>query len=279
VQAIFTADTNQLAVHETETRTSEAHPGSYIEITVDFEALSRFDRNWSIFVHLVTADEIIIGQRDVYPGRGLLATTDMQAGYSWRNPIAIFVPATAYTPNTVEVRLGWYDLATGQRMSLENGAEMLTIGTVNLQPSLLSDLPNPQQINFGNMIELIGYDISTLNPASGDTLELTLYWRALQPLERDYVVFANILDPQTFTKYAESNAMPVQWTRPTSTWTVGEIVEDVHTLTVVENVAEGVFPIEIGLYLQQEGFPRLGVIGTYNNYVYLTPVRIESAGE
>jgi 4-amino-4-deoxy-L-arabinose transferase-like glycosyltransferase len=278
VQAIFTANTNQIAVHETEIHNSEVHPGSYVEITVDFEALTTFDRNWSIFVHLVTTDEIIIGQRDMYPGRGLLATSDMQAGYNWRNPIAIFVPATAYTPNTVEVRLGWYDLATGQRMSLENGAEMLTIGTVNLLPSLLSDLPNPQQINFGNLIELIGYDISTLHPASGDTVELTLYWRALQPLEQDYVVFAHILDPQTFTKYAESNAMPMQWTRPTSTWAVGEIVEDTHTLTVIDNAA-GMFPIEIGLYLQQEGFPRLGVIGTYDNYVYLTPVRIESASE
>jgi hypothetical protein len=126
---------------------------------------------------------------------------------------------------------------------------------------------------------LIGYDISTLNPASGDTVELTLYWRALQPLERDYVVFANIIDPQTFTKYAESNAMPVQWTRPTSTWAVGEIIEDTHTLTVIENAAAGVFPIEIGLYVQEEGFPRLGVIGTYDNYIYLTPVRIESVSE
>ncbi|MDQ7033387.1 MAG: glycosyltransferase family 39 protein [Anaerolineae bacterium] len=278
-QAIFTSDDSQIALYNAEIRTPQVSPDSYVEITVDFAALTEYDRNWSIFVHLVTEDEIIVGQRDIFPARGLLATSDLETGYAWHNPIAIFVPQTAYTPNTVEVRLGWYDIRTGQRMTLENGDEMLTLGQVDLTSRDKSEIPNSQSINFGNLIELLGYDITTLNPSLGDTIDLTLYWRALQPIERDYVVFANIIDPTTFTKYAASNAMPVQWTRPTSTWEVGEIIQDTHTLTIADNAVSGVYPIEVGLYLQQDGFPRLGIMGTYDNFAYLTPMRIESERE
>jgi hypothetical protein len=278
-QAVFTFDDSQIAVYATHILTPQAYPDSYIEITVDFGTLTSFDRNWSIFVHLVTEENIIIGQRDVYPARGLLATSDLQAGYSWRNPIAIYIPKTAYTPNMVEVRLGLYDYATGQRMTLENRAETLALGQVELIPQTISEIPNPQSINFGNRIALVGYDINTLNPMQGEPLELMLYWQALAPIENDYVVFANIIDPATLTKYAESNAMPVQWTRPTTTWTVGEIIEDEHILTISENAVSGVYPIEVGLYLQQEGYPRLGVMGTYDNFIYLTPVRIGRESE
>ena len=105
---------------------------------------------------------------------------------------------------------------------------------------------------------------------------MTLYWRRLQPIENDYVVFANIIDPQTLTKYADSNAMPVEWTRPTSTWEADEIIVDTHTLTISPDAIDGVYQLELGLYLQEDGFPRLPRIGTYDNFIYLTPFRIES---
>jgi hypothetical protein len=273
-QAVFSFKTNQIAVYDAGIVTPQVHPGTYVEVTVDFGALTTFDGNWSLFVHLVTEEEIIIGQRDIYPGRGLLATSDLQAGYAWHNPIAIYVPKTAYTPNTVKIRLGWYDLLTGQRMTLENGAEMFTLGQVEITHKNDTEIPNPQTINFSNLIELVGYDITTLNPKQGETVELTLYWQALQPIDWDYVVFANIIDPQTFTKFADSNAMPVQWSRPTSTWQTDEIIVDTHTLTVSENAVSGVYAIEVGLYLQEDGFPRLSIMGTYDNFVYLTPLRI-----
>jgi hypothetical protein len=161
-------------------------------------------------------------------------------------------------------------------MSLDSGSETLSIGQVDLL-SAESDfeVPNPQNINFDNQIELIGYDISSLTSAAGETVELTLYWRALETMSTDYVVFANIIDRQTLTKYADSNAMPVEWTRPTSTWTVGEIIEDKHKLTIRDDAEAGIYQIELGLYLQKEGFTRLPVIGTYDNLIYLNDFRIK----
>jgi 4-amino-4-deoxy-L-arabinose transferase-like glycosyltransferase len=272
---IFSADNTEIALLDSRLPENAVQVGDYVQFELDFEMLSETDENWSLFVHLVSPEGIIIGQRDVYPAKGLVATSDLAEGDSWQNPIAVYVPQTTYAPISIEIRLGWYYLPTGERMTLPDGSEMLSLGQVDLLPAPSNfDVPNPQNINFGNRIELIGYDISTLSAEAGETIELTLYWRALQSMNADYVVFANIIDRQTLTKYADSNAMPVEWTRPTSTWEIGEIIEDRHRLTISDDAESGVYQIELGLYLQEEGFPRLSVIGTYDNLVYLTSFRV-----
>ncbi len=274
-QATFTGGAGIIAVTESDLPETSVIAGDYLHFTVDLAVHEPFDRDWSLFVHLVSPEGIILAQRDVYPGSGSLTTSDLAIGRAWKNEIAVLIPPTTYAPQTAEVRLGWYHLPSGERMTLENGGEMLSLGEVEIHPKLsVLNVPNPQNMNFGSVIELAGYDLSTLAAYPGETLELTLYWQALQPIAQDYVVFANVIDPATFTKYAESNAMPVQWTRPTSTWATGEIIIDTHTLTIREDAVPGVYPIELGLYLQEDGFPRLDLLGTYQNFLHLTPVRI-----
>lgn len=273
---VFSAENTEIAVLDIRLPENAVQVGEYVQFELDFELLSETDPNWSLFVHLVSPEGIIVGQRDVYPAKGLVATSDLATGDSWQNPIAVYVPPTTYAPTSVDIRLGWYHLPTGERMNLASGSETLTIGQVDLLPAQSEyDVPNPQNINFGNQIELVGYDISALSAEAGETVELTLYWRGLQSMSADYVVFANIIDRQILTKYADSNAMPVEWTRPTSTWEQGEIIEDKHTLTIRDETESRVYSLELGLYLQEEGFPRLPVIGTYNNLVYLTDFRIK----
>lgn len=262
---------------------SQAQPESYAEVALNLQIEKPVAHDWSLFVHLVTPDGVIIGQRDVYPGSGLLATSDLEAGSAWHNPIAIWIPPTAYAPMTLDVEIGWYDLKTGERMRQEDGAETLNIGSVELVPRPDPEnlgVENPIRINFGNEIELVGYKLTDLSPAAGDTVELTLYWRRLRPMTTDYKVFANIIDPPTLTKYASSDGMPVNWQAPTSTWTPGTIIEDTHTLTVDPNAPPGIYEIEIGFYAETSdgNFERLRIItpdgGMANNYVYLSRVRI-----
>lgn len=253
--------------------------GDYARIEMRWQVEQPLARDWSLFVHLLTPDGVIIAQRDIYPGGGTLATSDLPAGFAWENPVAIFVPETAYAPTRVEVVTGWYHLPTGERLHLNNGADTISLGTFQLEPRPSDNsLPNPQQINFGGLIELAGYAISDLSPAAGDEIALTLYWRALTPIARDYTVFAHIVDPPTQTLYAGSDAQPAAWTRPTSSWQVGEIIEDRHTLRVDPNTPPGIYEVEIGLYLQEEGFKRLRVIAadgtTERDYAYLSRVRV-----
>ena len=89
----------------------------------------------------------------------------------------------------------------------------------------------------------------------------------------------------TLTKYAASNAMPVAWTAPTSTWQPGEIIKDIHLLSVDPNAPSDIFEVEIGLYTQDEAgiFTRLRIVpeigGSADNFLRLSSVRILPADE
>jgi 4-amino-4-deoxy-L-arabinose transferase-like glycosyltransferase len=286
VYTFTTPSGGSIGIIKSEVLTEVAQPEGYVNINSTLQITKPLDRDWSLFVHLVTPDGVIISQRDVYPGEGKLATSDLQSGYTWDNPVSIWIPATAYAPMKLNVEIGWYDLQTGERMKLADGAETLTIGQVDLQPRTDAenlDVPNPIRINFDNQIELVGYEITDLSPTAGDTVELTLYWRAMQKITQDYKIFANILDPKTLTKYAASDGMPVNWNAPTTTWKPGEIIKDAHTLKVDPNTPPGIYETEIGWYLQAEdgSFPRLRIVtpdgGMADSYLNLSRVRVVTA--
>ncbi|MGH2541456.1 MAG: hypothetical protein ACRDIB_01580, partial [Ardenticatenaceae bacterium] len=197
-----------------------------------------------------------------YPGRGTIATSDMAAAYAWRERIFVGVPEAAYTPGELEAYVGWYHLPTGERMHLADGSEMIMIGTLHLapRPSPLG-VPNPLSVNFGDRIELVGYELSTLNPLPGGEVELTLFWRALRPVEHDYIVFAHLIHAATATGQGASDAMPAQGQAPTSTWATEQVVTDRHRFIVNPPAPPGLYELEIGLYLHQPdgSFTRLPI--------------------
>lgn len=264
--------------------TPEVRPEDYVEIELDWQIDAPLARDWSLFVHLVTEDGVIVSQRDIYPGGGTLATSDLAAGYAWRNPLAIWVPPAAYAPSLLDVRVGWYHLPSGERLILADGEEMITVGQVALEPRPAldgaADVPNPIRINFDRQIELVGYALSSLSAEPGASLELTLYWRGLAPIANDYIVFAHIIEPMTMSIYAGSDAAPAGWSAPTSTWQTGAVVEDRHTLTLAPDTPPGIYELEIGFYLPTAdgGFARLRVVtadgGMAQDYAYLTRVRV-----
>jgi hypothetical protein len=276
-----TTEEGRIALSDPQLFTTNAQPGDFIDIELAWQIVEATTKDWTLYAHLITPEGVIAGQRDVYPGRGLLATSDLLPGRAWRNPMSIRVPATAYTPRTLMVVVGWYRLDTGERLELPNGDTTFPIGQVALYPRENNlDIPNPLSINFENKLELIGYEMTTLSPRAGDIMELTLYWRGLRRMEKDYVVFANIIDMDTLTKYAASNAMPVAWTAPTSTWQPGEIIVDTHILQISPDAPNDIFEVEIGLYIQDEAqtFLRLRIVpdtgGLADNFLQLSSVRI-----
>jgi len=263
-------------------------PEQYVLIDTQWQTMSQTDRDWSLFVHLVTPDNVIISQRDIYPGGGKLATSDLSEGRAWDNPIAVWIPFTAYAPMTLDVQIGWNDRLTGERLVTSDGQDRYTIGQVQLMPRESElNVQNPIRVNFGNLIELVGYQITDLSPMAGGTIELTLYWRGLEKIPDDYKVFANIIDPTTLTKYASSDGMPVNWNAPTSTWQPGEIIEDMRELTLNPDTptVPGNYELELGLYREAPGgtFPRLRVVtpdgGQSDDFIYLSRIRVLPAGD
>lgn len=105
-------------------------------------------------------------------------------------------------------------------------------------------------VRLGNVAELVGFDISTVEVSTGDTLGLTLYWRALdQASAADYWVFTHLLSPEPdLLLIAQDDGVPAGGERPTTGWTPGEIIVDYHLMTFREPNYIGDARIQVGLY-------------------------------
>ena len=124
----------EISLLNAEVVSRNVQPDSYVEVLTTWQIAESIQRDWSLFVHLVSPEGVILGQRDVYPGQGSLATSTLSSGRSWQNRLSVWVPSAAYTPARLSVQIGWYHLPTGERMLLSDGETTVTVGQVELPP-------------------------------------------------------------------------------------------------------------------------------------------------
>jgi hypothetical protein len=264
--------------------TSETQPGAAVRVTLYWESLAPMDRMWSTFLHLEDSAGLLAGQRDTYPGLGLLATTDVHPGYQWADTYVVPVNSAAYAPELLTVLVGLYDYATCpvpcDRMIASNGESTVAIGEVSLVPQPSDDgVANPVSFDFGGEMALIGYALDRRAARPGETLQLTLYWRGLQTMRQNYTVSAQILGPETHI-YGQNDSWPQDGSAPTSTWTPGRIVEDTLNLTISPDTPPGVYMIQIVVYSANDsgGIQRLQLVTEdgrlVDDFVLLTPIRV-----
>jgi len=152
----------------------------------------------------------------------------------------------------------------------------IELDTIAVQASERSfDVPliaHPLRATLGASIELLGYDLSAESLAPGDTLVLTLYWRALSEMTEDYTVFTHVVAPDGSMSGQQDNA-PVGGTHPTSLWAAGEIVTDRYIIKVRERATAGLQRMEVGMYIAENGV-RLPVKETGGDAVALDEIEI-----
>lgn len=103
-----------------------------------------------------------------------------------------------------------------------------------------------QSAIWTNGAELLGYHIADWSVGPGQELDVTLYWRGQQPLDKDYKVFVHLMrDGQVV---AQHDAEPGLGGYPTSTWRAGEVVTDRHPIQVQPDAQTGSAAVVVGLY-------------------------------
>lgn len=252
-------------------------PGDAVEVTLVWEALAEMERDWSVFVHL--NDPVLatpLAQRDMYPGQGLLATRLLEPGQRIVNHYHLRVPETAVAPSELELAVGLYDFETGERLLTADGEERdtLVLESLVLDP-LPGEYPNATSVIFGDRLELVGFTLAPRRARPGETVQLTLYWRALRRLEVDYTLFAQVLDTEDTTRWA-ANDVPGN----TTTWPEGEVQTVEMALALDEEAPAGVYPLIVGAYTRTEdgGFNRLQIVRdgriSMDDVLTLTRIRI-----
>jgi hypothetical protein len=132
---------DQLKLIGAEVVSSSAQPGGQSEITLYWQALKPIAKDYSTFVHLLDANDIIVAQRDMYPGQGLWPTSQMQPGDIIASRYVLNLPATAYAPDQLKWEVGAYAFASQQRLPASTGGDNVRFGSMRLE-SPADDVPN-----------------------------------------------------------------------------------------------------------------------------------------
>jgi 4-amino-4-deoxy-L-arabinose transferase-like glycosyltransferase len=265
---------DQLKLIGADVVSSSAQPGGQSEITLYWQALEPIEKDYSTFVHLLDANDIVVAQRDMYPGQGLWPTSQMRPGDIIASRYVLNIPETAYAPDQLKWEVGVYDFSTQQRLPISSGGDNVRFGSIGLVAQS-SPVPNPMSVNLGDQIELIGYALDRRAASPDEPIFLTLYWRGKSKMSADYTVFTHILQPPE-TIWAQQDK-PVQ--PPSSGWPIGQVVSDTYELKIKPDAPLGVYDIEVGVYDSQKNFERLRVVTEdgriTDNFVLLGKVRVK----
>ncbi len=273
-------DEPAMRLAEFSVNTSETEPGGAVEVTLYWDVLRPMERNWSTFIHLEDEASFVAGQRDTYPGLGLIATSEIAPGRQWVDHYVVQVDEAAYAPTTLNINVGLYDYYTGERMTLADDSNFATLGTVDLQARQSEEgIPNPVAFNFENELRLVGYRLDKRQGKPEESLTLTIYWRGLSEMSNNYTISAQVLGEENRI-YAQKDSWPLDGSFPTTAWIPGELVQDQYQLTLADDTPPGVYDVQVVVYWQDEtgDFAKLQRVTEdgrlVDDFILLTKVRV-----
>jgi len=229
--------------------------GESLRLTLYWQSLKPLARDWSSFAHLdsfplyltrLTAD-------NVHPGD--IPTSLWDPHLYVRDDYLIRIPDDM-PPIAYLLRVGLYDRAAGQPLKVqeesgETGDSAIALTTVNVvsrKPLSPKGLPNSQKrYLLGGQISLLGYQLASNSVWSGESLALTLFWRAEAKIPTNYTVFVHLLD-ETGHLQAQGDSPPLGGMYPTSTWLPGQVIEDRYQIPTASGVASGRYRVAVGMY-------------------------------
>jgi hypothetical protein len=138
------------------------------------------------------------------------------------------------------------------------------LASVNLEidaPERLWQVPaslQPRDVTLGDLggdlVRLAGVAVTPQALAPGEMVRVTLAWQALAEMTTSYRVFMHVLGPDGLSPIvAQHDGEPVNWTRPTTGWAVGEVVVETREVQMPGDAAPGTYTLQVGLYLPEGG--------------------------
>jgi hypothetical protein len=239
-----------------------APAGAMLDVRLYWQALASLATNYHGFVHLVDEQGAPLAQADHLPGPHFSPPTIWQPGFLNRDVYKLRIPGAApsglYRP-----LVGLYTFDDQERLPVQIDGQAEPGDHVALPPIKIvqPNVGRPRrqtEIRFGDVAELIGYDLDA--PAqglrAGTTLTVTLYYQGLRDTDVDLTRFVHLHNPQTGMA-AQFDSPPQGGANPTWAWLPGEIVRDEVVLSIAPDVGPGRYRLLTGLYNPQEDAARL----------------------
>jgi hypothetical protein len=239
-------------------------PGETLRVTAFWQAQEKLTTDYISFVQLVSPDGSIWARSEnsspgEIPSSGWFKTLYVRDKHD-----LLLLPEAP--PVEYALQAGLLDPATRRPLTvtLPSGqvASAVTLQPVRVSPRQPPDLRNLSPgvaHRFGECITLLGYRWQDHIVRAGESLHVTLYWRADCPVGEDYTVFAQVLGAQNRI-FGQGDGWPVGGLYPTSLWQQGEVVEDQREVTITADAPPGQYRLAVGLY-QLQTLQRLEITG------------------
>jgi hypothetical protein len=110
----------------------------------------------------------------------------------------------------------------------------------------------PREDRLGEAIRLAAYDLQPQAVTPGETLHLTLYWKAADTPEGNYKVFNHLMGADG-SLAGQQDGLPGGGDIVSSEWVLGEVVVDRYEIVVQEGSPPGEYTLYIGMYQLDDG--------------------------
>ena len=225
-------------------------PGDQVRITYYWQALQDLSSDYVVTTNLLDPRGSSFGQLNSKPVIGDAATSLWSRGEIVPDSFDIQIPAAAHE-GKYHLEVGLLNLsARNLLVPLQGTTDHLYLDplTVARSPVDLDSITHPLGATLGKppSITLLGYDLDP-NLRAGETVALTLFWRAEAPLPKDYSVFIHFIDSNGNMR-AQQDGPPQNGNAPTSWWNSGDLFADAHQLQLPTDLAAGQYILELGVY-------------------------------
>ena len=168
------------------------------------------------------------------------------------------------TPGVYTIHIG---AADGTNMIRASSIEVEDFVRLRRRPHI----PNPTSFEFAEgRILLQGYDLA----GSLQTLDLTLFWKSVRPVEKNWKVFVHVVDDKGQI-VAQNDSFPGNGLRWTDTWKPGEYVIDKHSIALPVVAENTEYAILVGMYDPETGI-RVPTIGSQRGDKAVDSIRLTS---
>ena len=128
------------------------------------------------------------------------------------------------------------------------GVVLAVLVAWHIRPFDFQTQPRQKEVNLEDQVKLLGYDLDRETYGPGDGMGVTLYWLGLQEMSQNYKVFVHLMDEGQTTMWAQHDGDPGGGFTPTTRWLEGEVVLDLHTLTLPRETPPGTYTLFTGMY-------------------------------
>ncbi|MBN1661950.1 MAG: glycosyltransferase family 39 protein [Anaerolineae bacterium] len=232
----------------------DVEPGDTLTVHVYWRCEQPVVTDYSVFLQLLDPYDLIVAQRDVYPGPGTFPTGEWKAGEQFRDTYTLRLPATAPAPTKARLIIGLYDHTTGARLPVSTGDDSVSLGEIAIQPHR-GERPNALNLRFRDGIALVGYTIKTRQVVAGDSVTLCLKWQARGTPSAEYKIFVHLLDDMGERITQDDRELEADFSQD-------QTVVSNHSLQVPVEASAGGYRLIVGLYRPDNG-QRLTLL--YNN--------------